>query len=59
VDRRAVTNGLMQMWIEGQLQMGSSQKGSVFEELREVIPEVFMHILTCALYIIQASFQKF
>ena len=29
----------MQMWIEGQLQMSSSQRGSVFEELTEVISD--------------------
>ena len=29
----------MQMWIEGQLQMSSSQRGSVFQELTEVISD--------------------
>jgi hypothetical protein len=57
----------MQMWIEGQLQMGSSQKGSVFEELTEVILEKFLciyfnlctiHNELKAVFIIQASFQN-
>ena len=32
----------MQMWIEGQLQMGSSQRGSVFEDLTEVISTIVL-----------------